>query len=242
MLDVHPPHAPTHTWRDFFIHIATITIGLLIAVSLEQTVETIHHHHQRHQLEEQIRSEAERNIAIVQLNLAQLHQQRQFIEALIVAINKAPVINGRIDKAALPPPKPDLFATAIFDPDQTAWTVAKASGSVGLLPEEEAQVFARLDHESVAIVNDEHLVDAQRAFGRIGRSRQGLPAAEAAFFTVPQRDALLQAASALSLEYVIMIYLQLNESGACRGVLHGARSFRDLRQYMFEDDKQAANY
>ena len=37
MLDVHP----THTWRDFFLHLATITIGLLIAVGLEQTVERI---------------------------------------------------------------------------------------------------------------------------------------------------------------------------------------------------------
>ncbi len=26
MLDVHPPHAPTHTWKDFFIHIATISV------------------------------------------------------------------------------------------------------------------------------------------------------------------------------------------------------------------------
>ncbi len=34
MLDVHPPHAPTHTWKDFFIHIATIVIGLIIAVGL----------------------------------------------------------------------------------------------------------------------------------------------------------------------------------------------------------------
>jgi hypothetical protein len=39
MLDVHPPHNPTHTWRDFLLHIATIVIGLFIAVGLEQTVE-----------------------------------------------------------------------------------------------------------------------------------------------------------------------------------------------------------
>jgi hypothetical protein len=43
MLDVHPPHASAHTWKDFFIHIATIVIGLLIAVGLEQTVEYLHH-------------------------------------------------------------------------------------------------------------------------------------------------------------------------------------------------------
>src|ERR1700723_3847662 len=49
MLDVHAPHH-TNTWRDFFIHIATICVGLLIAVSLEQTVEAVNHHQQRKQL------------------------------------------------------------------------------------------------------------------------------------------------------------------------------------------------
>ena len=39
MIDVHPaPHA-AHTWKDFLIHIATIVVGLLIALSLEQTIE-----------------------------------------------------------------------------------------------------------------------------------------------------------------------------------------------------------
>ena len=57
MLDVHPPHVSTHTWRDFFIHIATICIGLLIAVGLEQTVEAIHRHHQRQELLEQLDAE-----------------------------------------------------------------------------------------------------------------------------------------------------------------------------------------
>jgi hypothetical protein len=42
MLDVHPALHATTTWR-FFIHIATIVIGLLIAIGLEQTVELIHH-------------------------------------------------------------------------------------------------------------------------------------------------------------------------------------------------------
>jgi hypothetical protein len=45
MLDVHPAHHAATTWRDFFIHIATIVLGLLIAISLEQTVEYFHHRH-----------------------------------------------------------------------------------------------------------------------------------------------------------------------------------------------------
>ncbi len=49
MLDVHPPHDSVHTWKSFFIHIATITIGLLIAVCLEKAVEYFHHRHQAHE-------------------------------------------------------------------------------------------------------------------------------------------------------------------------------------------------
>jgi hypothetical protein len=29
MLDVHPPHSPTHTWNDFFIDIAGCPISRL---------------------------------------------------------------------------------------------------------------------------------------------------------------------------------------------------------------------
>jgi hypothetical protein len=43
MLDVHPSPHPAHGWRDFFVHIVTIVIGLLIALGLEQCAEGIHH-------------------------------------------------------------------------------------------------------------------------------------------------------------------------------------------------------
>lgn len=31
MLDVHPAHHAANTWRAFFVHIATIVLGLLVA-------------------------------------------------------------------------------------------------------------------------------------------------------------------------------------------------------------------
>ncbi len=40
MLDVHPPHQPVHGWRDFLIHLLTITVGLLIALGLEAVAES----------------------------------------------------------------------------------------------------------------------------------------------------------------------------------------------------------
>jgi hypothetical protein len=44
MLDVHAPHEVLHAWKGFFIHIATIVVGLFIAVALEQSVEALNRH------------------------------------------------------------------------------------------------------------------------------------------------------------------------------------------------------
>lgn len=44
-MDVHPPNRPIRAWKDFLIHLATITIGLFIALSLEAAVEAMHHRH-----------------------------------------------------------------------------------------------------------------------------------------------------------------------------------------------------
>jgi hypothetical protein len=68
MLDVHPPHEAAHSWKDFLIHIATIVVGLLIAVGLEQTVEFFHHRHERHQLVEDLKSEAEKRVPALQVS------------------------------------------------------------------------------------------------------------------------------------------------------------------------------
>ena len=46
MIEVHAPHESVHTWKDILIHIGIITVGLLLAIGLEQTVEFFHHRHQ----------------------------------------------------------------------------------------------------------------------------------------------------------------------------------------------------
>ena len=70
MLDDHPPHAPTHTWRDFFIHITTIVVGLLIAVALEQTVEHIHHRTEVAETRKALEAEFQENLLTYRYNLA----------------------------------------------------------------------------------------------------------------------------------------------------------------------------
>ena len=74
MLDVHPPHVAAHSWKDFLIHIATISVGLLIAIGLEQTVEWLHHRHQLREARDQLALELKENEAVLQRDLDQVQK------------------------------------------------------------------------------------------------------------------------------------------------------------------------
>lgn len=145
-MEVHPPHQSIHTWRDFFIHIATIVVGLLIAVGLEQGVEMLHHRHQRHQLEEDIHAEAARNVAILQKHLdVNIPSMLSFRETLIV-VRSAPVKNGFVDISL--PAVQNGGGSGLIAPERNVFPVAKSSGTIALLPEAEAQAYARVDFEA----------------------------------------------------------------------------------------------
>ncbi len=147
MLDVHPPHQPTHTWRDFFIHIATISVGLLIAVGLEQCVEAIHHHHQREYLEQQMHVESVQNLDLVRAEIRFAAQRRDYLNACVRALQSATPSNGQL-LVALPLNNvsfPTSSQGLLISPSRGTWTIAQAAGTVALLPPERAKVYARLD-------------------------------------------------------------------------------------------------
>src|ERR1700730_918654 len=69
MIEVHPPHENVHTWRHFFIHIAAITIGLRMAIGLEQMVVYFHHRQQLQEARRELADELESNRRVVSINL-----------------------------------------------------------------------------------------------------------------------------------------------------------------------------
>jgi hypothetical protein len=146
MLDVHPPHEAAHTWKDFFIHIATIVIGLIIAVGLEQAVEAIHHSHQEHHARELLAQEMADNHKLVlrqQYTLA-MHENYLFQDLL--------VIDRLRSHALLPTDRMVLFHPYVALVD-TAWQTAKESNADNLFPYEEAQRYAYI-YDLQGVYND----------------------------------------------------------------------------------------
>jgi hypothetical protein len=154
MLDVHAPHASIQTWTGFFIHIATITIGLLIAIGLEQCVESLHHLHQRHQLQHDLLEEAKRNRDILALDLG-LESQTAWFRAVLAAtkslsggaqtsitLPSMPCIPGTLGANGMDP----NVRTKYFAPSDAVWVTARDAGLIIHLPVEDARMYARLAH------------------------------------------------------------------------------------------------
>jgi hypothetical protein len=126
MLDVHPAHHAATTWREFFIHIATIVIGLLIAVGLEQTVEYLHHRQQRQELEAAIKRDCEANREYISADIKSTEAVLDWSVKQTAVLEQA--------KPAGPLTIHRLPQASFGSPDAGVWPSAKASGTTTLLP------------------------------------------------------------------------------------------------------------
>jgi hypothetical protein len=151
MLDVHPPHEAAHTWKDFFIHIATIVVGLLIAVGLEQTVEYFHRRHEVQELREALKQEREENRKIFIVNVAAYRVNRAILE------NDLRIFEYLRQHPGTPEEKlPGVPSWAIpYETTVTAvWKNAQQTQVLALLPrqenEDEASFYDELDKSEQA--------------------------------------------------------------------------------------------
>ena len=129
MLDVHAPHEPIHTWKGFVIHIATITIGLLIAIGLEQLVEYFHHRHQAAAIAEKLKAESYENIATVRSDIRNCDQTLATIKSIIESLDQKP--RASIAAPWMPPVLP---GGRILKPSDAEWLIARDSALLQILP------------------------------------------------------------------------------------------------------------
>jgi hypothetical protein len=144
MLDVHPPHEAAHTWKDFFLHIATIVVGLLIAIGLEQTVELLHRRHLLHTAEANLRSELHDNQALLTSDERYLNITEQQIEAGLRILADVKAHKPVVDEPSQ--------HWEWDSPQAAAWDTARNTGAISLMSYDDAESYA-LVYDQQTIVN-----------------------------------------------------------------------------------------
>jgi len=165
MLDVHAPHEVLHTWKDFFIHIATIVIGLLIAVGLEQTVEYFHH---RQQVAEIRRSLAEERRLNEVIFTSACNEFRRYAPILLGSMQTLTYLRTHPDAPPSQWPGRFSFYMLTIRFQDSAWKTALQSAALVYMPRAEVRtysdVYARLAEVSDESVAELHAVIRAKSF------------------------------------------------------------------------------
>lgn len=154
-MDVHPAHHAPRTWRDFFLHLLTITIGLFIALTLQAGVESLHHRHLVSEARENLRREIEINRKRYAEDVQNIEKNRRRLAQNIDQLRQ--LRSGKpIEKNAL------AWGWDWNGFIDASWKTARDTGAVSYMKFDlinaYAEVYIQQDYvntQALAIVNDE---------------------------------------------------------------------------------------
>jgi hypothetical protein len=141
MLDVHPAHHAANSWKEFFVHIATIVLGLLIAVGIEQTVEYFHHRREIAEFHGQIREALEINLRVEPSVDQRLRAYRNYLQELEAAVKARRAGHPLSTEPAANDSRMKKFLTT---PSLAPYEAAKQDGTVALLSSDEIRLYNRM--------------------------------------------------------------------------------------------------
>jgi hypothetical protein len=135
MLDVHPPHEKMHGFKDFLLHLLTITIGLLIALGLEGYAE---HWRQRElkkdadiKLRQEIRDNAQEIVLVHKANASEQENLKRIVDFLNARKKNEPYDTHQI-----------RLDFAMGDLKSASWKTAAATGALGFMEYDQVQRYS----------------------------------------------------------------------------------------------------
>ena len=135
MLDVHPPHEKMHGFKDFLLHLLTITIGLLIALGLEGYAE---HWRQRElkkdadtKLRQEIRDNAQEIVLVHNANASEQENLKRIVDFLNARKKNEPYDTHQL--------RLDFTMGGL---KRASWKTAAATGALGFMEYDQVQRYS----------------------------------------------------------------------------------------------------
>ncbi|HEX3949783.1 MAG TPA: hypothetical protein VHW95_08040 [Steroidobacteraceae bacterium] len=154
-MDVHPTHHAPLSWRDFFLQLLMITIGLFIALTLQAGVESLHHRHLVRDARENLSREIESNHKRYTENVQALDKNRRQLAQNIDQLRD--LRSGKpIDESAL------HWGWDWNSYSEASWKTARDTGAVTYMNSDLVNAYTEVytqqeyvNAEAIAIVDDE---------------------------------------------------------------------------------------
>ena len=154
-MDIHPPHGPVNSFKDFLLHLLTVILGILIALSLEGLIEWHHHRSLAEESRSNLTAEIRENRQLLAGGLPAAPAAEQRLKATIETI-EAYRKDRRDDRTS----KLD-WSFGLFPLSATGWSTASSTGALSYMDYSEVQGYTR-----AYVLQDEFLTMQQNALGK----------------------------------------------------------------------------
>ena len=134
-MEVHPPHGPIRSVKEFLVHLLAITIGLLIALGLEASVEWVHHRRLVREARENIFQEIRDNERNIAGELNALPTEKSYLWKTLDAVKRLSRRQTEFNED---------FQWTFTRLNASGWEAALSTGAVAHMNYEEAKRYSEL--------------------------------------------------------------------------------------------------
>ena len=157
MSENHRVHRAARHWRDFFVQIAAIAIGLLLALALDRVVGYFRERHQLAQARRDLKVEIEENRQAWAKNVAEVERIQKELEIDLNVIQEL--------QAKSPPTAKLDYSVRFYATIDGSWQAIRQNGSLSLMPNDELQTYAWFHGILTSIMEAMHTVEPELKIG-----------------------------------------------------------------------------
>ena len=150
-MEVHPPHAPAHSVKDFLIQLLTITTGVLIALSIEGLTEWNHHRLLVREAKETIGREIADNKSALARHFSEWDRSTEGIDKALQLANEL-LATRKTDIHTI---ELGYHLSSLSD---ASWRTAERTGALAYMDYADVQDYAKLYGEQDLYVSQQRRV------------------------------------------------------------------------------------
>jgi len=173
-MHIHPLKGKLDSVKEFFLELFTITCGILIALSLEGTVEWVHHRHLLHEARGNILSELQENRRTIASTAKEIPAELGNLQRMMSFCRQERSHRGSVDLDTAKKNVSLNFTTGTIS--ATSWSTAQSAGAINLMDYEEINrytIIYALQTETAALARQ--TLDKWLQVQRVGGLLTGRP-------------------------------------------------------------------
>jgi hypothetical protein len=233
VIDIHPPQHGAITRRDFFVHLFIVTLGILIAIGLEQAVEYVHHRDQLAEARRELATEYKINLAVFRTQRAEFNR---FIPLLQRDIEILVYLRAHPGAPRNSWPGEFSWYHALPKYVDATWKSIQSTEILTLMPQSEVQRNTTL-YDMLRQVDDNEDSTNNPFLHSVS---YGFRNRDPASMTPAQLDEAIQSASDLLGLYAKMMNLQINLNARFNDFVP-APTYTDVRKIMGMQSERASD-